>query len=380
MITDLGTLYDEGYASGGELLPGVVHAALGAMPARSVARLEAAPEVGGDFARSDERYETVKSWLGAGEAGGLEHGELEQRLQAEGRELLRLLFQDHLTLRAAAEQRVTEVRGADGVRRGSVERCHERPLASVFGEVSLSRIAYRARGAENLYPADGQLNLPQEKHSHGLRRLAAIEAPRGSFEDASEAIFRQTGQRVANRQLHQLALRAAVDFECFYEQRDRDAPAEGDALVLSCDGKGVVMRPEALREHTKRQAENSERKLRTRLSRGEKHGRKRMAEVCAVYEITPVARTPADILPATEQEREDARDGPKAKNKWLSASVTDDAAKLITRMFQEAERRDPEHQYPWVALVDGNRHQIDRINTEAKSAGSKSRSSSTACT
>ncbi|MHB1537067.1 MAG: hypothetical protein ACYCUM_03010 [Solirubrobacteraceae bacterium] len=53
----------------------------------------------------------------------------------------------------------------------------------------------------------------------------------------------------------------------------------GDVLVLSCDGKGVAMRPEGLRRQTMKQAESSQRKLQTRLSRGEKRGRKRIAEV-----------------------------------------------------------------------------------------------------
>ncbi len=141
--------------------------------------------------------------------------------------------------------------------------------------------------------------------------------------------------------------------ESFYEQRQRDAPEPDDVLVLSCDGKGVVMRPEALRAQTRKQADSSQTKLKTRLSRGEKRGRKRMAEVAAVYEITPRARTPADILPATDPEREAARPEPRAKNKWVCASVSDDSAQVIARMFDEASRRDPDHQQGWIALVDG---------------------------
>ena len=34
-------------------------------------------------------------------------------------------------------------------------------------------------------------------------------------------------------------------------------------------------------------------------------------------------------------------------------------------MFDEAQLRDPQHQRGWVALVDGNKHQIDRIHAEA---------------
>jgi hypothetical protein len=127
-----------------------------------------------------------------------------------------------------------------------------------------------------------------------------------------------------------------------------------------------VMRPEGLRPETQKKAEGSERKLQTRLSRGEKRNRKRVAEVTVVYELTPALRTAADVLPATEQERKAARDGPEAKNKWVSASVTDDAAAMISRMFEEALRRDRARERRWIALVDGNNHQIDRIRKEAR--------------
>ena len=44
-------------------------------------------------------------------------------------------------------------------------------------------------------------------------------------------------------------------------------------------------------------------------------------------------------------------------------------------MFNEADRRDPEHKLTSVALVDGNNHQIDRIKAEARNnARSRSRS------
>ena len=39
---------------------------------------------------------------------------------------------------------------------------------------------------------------------------------------------------------------------------------------------------------------------------------------------------------------------------------------MITRVFDEAERRDPKHRRTWVALVDGANHQIQRIKFEAR--------------
>jgi hypothetical protein len=137
------------------------------------------------FARSAERFCALACWLSGEQARGLEHAELEARLEEDGRELLRALFQDHLDLRAAGEPRLELVVGCDGARRSNVERGHERALETVFGEVEVRRLGYRARARENLYPADAQLNLPAEKHPHGMRRLAALEAPRSSFQAAA---------------------------------------------------------------------------------------------------------------------------------------------------------------------------------------------------
>ena len=161
------------------------------------------------FERSAQRFWELAGWLAGGQARDLEHSQLEARLAEDGRELLRALLQDHFDLREVCERRVDGVLGADGVPRAHVERAHERELLSVFGGVEVGRLAYRARGCENLYPADAQLNLPAEKHSHGMRRLAALEAPRTSFEDAQAAIVRQTGQRLGKRQLRELAVLAA---------------------------------------------------------------------------------------------------------------------------------------------------------------------------
>jgi hypothetical protein len=102
-----------------------------------------------------------------------------------------------------------------------------------------------------LYPADAQLNLPPVRHSHEIRRLAALEAPRSSFEDAQAAIVRHTAQQIGTRQLRELTLSAAQDVNAFYAQAERTPPDAEDLLVLSCDAKGVVMRPEGLREPTR---------------------------------------------------------------------------------------------------------------------------------
>src|SRR5439155_13419149 len=67
--------------------------------------------------------------------------------------------------------------------------------------------------------------------------------------------------------------------------------------------------------------------------------------------------------------RRRTRTGPKVTGKWLAASVTNDIPAVIAAMFDEAERRDPTHQRTWVALVDGNRQQIDAITSQATARG-----------
>jgi len=373
VIANLGTRCGELYSPADELLQSEPVA--DARATNLGAREGQAPDggSGGDrFARSREQFELIVGWLDGEEADGLEHAALESRIESEGRELLRALFQDRLDLRAEREQRAQRVADERGVRRRSVESGHQRPLHSVFGEVSVKRLAYRQRGEPNLYPADGVLNLPDEWASHGVRRLAAVESSRGSFDEATGQVRERTGLTLGKRQLEQLALRAAVDFESFYansarspdqQHNDTDDDGEHDVLVLSVDGKGIVMRPDALRPATAKAAQAASPKLKTRLSRGEKPNRKRIAEIGAVYELKPAPRTPAEVLASTAEKTLPA---PKAKRKWLTASVIEDAAAVIADVFDEAQRRDPNHKRTWVALADGNNHQIDRIKKEAK--------------
>src|SRR5512142_1205610 len=109
--------------------------------------------VEGTFAQARKRYEEIEEWLSGPEAAALTHAELEDELGPRGRELLRLLFQGALDLRALREQRRENV-AADGVPRTGVEKAHRRPLTTVFGDTQVTRMAYRAQGAKNAYPAD----------------------------------------------------------------------------------------------------------------------------------------------------------------------------------------------------------------------------------
>jgi hypothetical protein len=308
-----------------------------------------------------ERFAALVDWAGGQASAGLTHAEVEDEITGRVREVARLVYQGHLDLRAEREPRLVEVVDADGIVRNRAEYGRCRQVSTVVGAVVVERIAYRRQGHADLAPADARLNLPVEHHSHGLRRLAALEAVRGSFANAAAAIARATGQTVGKRQVEALTVRAAADVDAFYAAHRPDPVGPGLALGMSADAKGVVMRAEALRAKTAKGTPS--RKLGTRLSAGEKLGRKRMAEVVAVFDVDPAVRGVADILPA---EGYQPRPGPATSGKWLSASVQREATDMIGMMFDEATRRDPAHERAWFALVDGNLHQIDQITAHAR--------------
>ena len=265
------------------------------------------------FAESRKCFGELEDWMASEAAAGLQHGELEEQLAVRGRDLLRRLFQDRLDLTAAREERRRDVTGEDGVPRTRAEKGRSRPLVTKFGQVTVSRIAYRSPGRANVHLLDGVLNLPEEKHSHGLRKMAAIEAARGSVEAACAAVARATGVRVGKRQLEELARRCAAHVDAFYLQRVIEPAPGGWPLVLTFDGKGIVMLPDALRPATAKAAAAAQGKLATRLSPGEKNGRKRMAELACVYDAAPVPRAPEEIISTPAQKRR--------KNKTLAGQA-----------------------------------------------------------
>ncbi len=323
--------------------------------------MSAQPAVNHDaLAEARATFGAIETFLGSKEACSLRESDLERELEKRGRELMRQLLQAHLEVRGPGEA-AAPVKGLDGEERVQ-QRLHERGLETVFGEVRIERAGYVARGMESLHPMDGDLNLPKELYSHQVRRRVADEAAKSSFDEVIRMLSETTGAHVGKRQVEELVIRAAEDFDAFYKGQYEYRPSEqtGSILVITADGKGVVMRREDLREATKKKAERTKHKLLNRLSRGEKRNAKRMATVAGVYTVAPYERTAEDVLgclaPQNEREKPD-RPKPESKRVWASLEKTPD--EVIREAFREARRRDPEGRKRWVALVDGNEPQIE---------------------
>jgi hypothetical protein len=326
-----------------------------------VALTIAEANAGDQFNDAQQQFEALVRQLHSPQAHALSHSEVERLIEKEGRELLRRLLQAHLTLRAMAEPVRPAVSGADGVERTHHRRL-ERGLMSLFGPVRVERIAYGARGEPSLCPLDGELNLPREGYSHGLRKIAAQEAAKGSFAEAVEAITRYTAAAVGKRQVEEVVQRAAGDFESFYTQRQSQAgEPTAELVVLSFDSKGVVMRPEDLREATRKAAEQAGPKLPPGLSRRENRNRKRMATVATVYTVAPFVRQAEEVMRELRPLKATKVKRPRVSNKRVWASLQQEPPTVMEAAVEEAVRRDPEQHRQWVVLVDGDRHQLRRL-------------------
>jgi hypothetical protein len=311
----------------------------------------------------------------AGQAVTLEAMEL---LVVEGgRELLRGLLQLSLDTQAAAEVRLPQVTGADGVPRTRAERGHARRVVTRLGEVRVRRIGYRSgvKGVPSLFPRDAVLNLPPCGYSWPLQRLAEMACRSGSYEQAREFVLAATGVGIGKRQLEQVTVSAAADAERFCRDPGQAAVPEGGQqgeglppLALSGDGKGVAMRPEARRRRTVAPG----RRVKTfdkRAGTGEKKGCKRMAETGCVFDVAVPdgpPRTPEQVM---RPDPGAAKNAPHAVNRWYTCDITAGRDVTIGKVFDEGERRDPGHRRTWIALADGDIYQIGLFQAQAAARG-----------
>lgn len=329
------------------------------------------------FAQAREKYSALEADLASAKTASMTHSDVEHLLKTDGREVLRCLFQAHLELRSMREDRATTVVGSDGEKR-THRRKRSRSLVGLFGLVQVARFAFGGRGQASLMPLDAELNLPEERYSFGLQRCTVEEVIRGSFDEAVKAVARTTGSNVPKRQAEEIVIRAASWFDLFYSAGGGQLAAEDTPsdhiLVMTMDCKGIVMRREALREATRRAAEEAERCAlnNKRSSTGKKRHNRRMATVASVYTVAPNRRTAEDIVRDLRPVRDpDRPKRPRPLNKRVWASVAMEMEETVAEMFEEAARRDPDHKMRWVAVVDGDNNQIRLLRAHAAEAGVK---------
>ncbi len=288
-------------------------------------------------------------------------------------------FQGHLDALFAQECREARLWPRP---QGSEVRVRERQLETEHSRMTVRRHGYKLAGEKEAhFPLDEALSLPPELYALSLQEEVAHAAAEASFDRSVERVDRATDGHVPKRQAEQLVVRAAADFEAFYDTR---TPPANDTLspkglqVMSQDGKGVTMRPEALRDATRKEAEAAK----ADAVRGDpmaqrkmRRADKRMAVVTAVWEQEPHVRTAADVLERLQRDpngrtrKPRPEKAPRAQNKRVAASLTLSSAEGTAAMFAEAQRRNPDGVRRTVVLLDGDPNQIDNVEAEAAKRG-----------
>ena len=323
-------------------------------------------QIGVGFEEAETFFGQIKDEL-KGEATVLKKLHLvENDLRNKWRELSRRLLQGYLN--NCGDGNV----GADVVSSTNVKLTHrrlmKRTLRTFLGVVVLHRFGYSTRGHPSIYPLDALLNLPLGSFSYPLQKFMVSEVSKGSIDDALQLVYDITGTRISKGRAIAIVESSASDFDPFYEKISRPESVDFSStplLVLTTDGKGVVMRPKSLREGTKKRREKTENKHKSRLSKGEKSNAKRMAQVASVYYINRFVRVPADVFDECCRRKVGVR-RPKPVAKRLWASIEKDASEVIKNLVFEAVKRDPEHKREWVVLVDGQDYQIKQIKAALK--------------
>ncbi len=356
------------------------------------------------FERAHALFGEMLMWLGSS-AHDTDHRVLEEGLRERGNEILRTAYQGHLDQRHRREREALRVAPPEGVE----VRTRKRDLVTIFGRVQVRRAARSAvrerprneadprprRGGrlvgaarDAAMPADGQLALPRQLYSAPLQEQAMLSVVGASYARVGEAIDRQTAGHIPHRPLLQLARCCAQDVDAFYAQRSPPTPVDESSPtslleMMSGDGKGVRMRPEGLREETRKLAEQqaaSAIKGDPMAQRQARSHDRRMAVVTANWEQEPRVRAPQDILrdltaPRTGRPRKKPRDEgprkdlPRPRNKRVRASLEHGSRARIEEVFAEADRRDPSRVRPRVMLVDGSISQLLHVTETAAKLG-----------
>jgi hypothetical protein len=121
----------------------------------------------------------------------------------------------------------------------------------------------------------------------------------------------------------------------------------------------------------RRSARSPEQRVRTfskRAGTGEKKGRKPMAGTGCVFDVIPPDE-PRRAEQVTGRDPGTAGNAPRAVNRWYACDITAGGEVTTGKVFDEAERRDPGRRRTWIALADGDVHQLGWITAQAAARG-----------
>jgi hypothetical protein len=245
----------------------------------------------------------------------------------------------------------------DGKNYNRLPETHPRRYVSIFGTFRLDRVAYGSREGQKIdfVPVDTRLELPASDFSYLLQDWDQSLAVEQAYAQVADTIARILGLNQSVDSLERMTGGMACAVEPFRDQQAAPAPAEeGDIVVASADGKGVVLRRPADAPRPK-----------AHRSKGDKASCKRMAIVGAVYTVDRHVRTPEQIVAALFADRTEeppaVRPTPCHKRVWASLSQAEDrperpgsgTARVYTWLQGEVIERNRDGAKEMVYLHDG---------------------------
>jgi hypothetical protein len=251
--------------------------------------------------------------------------------------------------------------GDDGTTWQRLDQRHPRRYVSLFGPFRLERVAYGSREGQKLafVPLDNRLQLPAGAYSYLLQDWSQGLCVEAAFRQVSATLARIFQLRVPVDGLERTNQQMAEHVAAYQGDRPQPAAAtEGDLLVASGDGKGIVLRRTA-----------DDPAPAAHRTKGEKASQKQMAVVGTVYTVDRYVRTPEDVVAALFRDPRDADDAPPARpepnHKRVMASLTrlagdeeqaavDDVHEwMVNELVERNWDADRGWQRPMVFLYDG---------------------------
>jgi hypothetical protein len=206
----------------------------------------------------------------------------------------------------------------DGQTCARLPELQARRYVSIFGAFDLARTVYGSRAGQKIefVPLDNRLQLPQSVFSYVLQDWDQGLCVEQAFGQAQTTVARILNLKQSVDSLEQMNQQLAAYVTDFRENRPRPDPAtEGELLVTSGDGKGIVMRRQA-----------ADPAPAAHRSKGQKASQKRMATVGTAYTVDRYVRTPEEVLATLfrDDPKPPPRPQPCHKRVWASLPQPDE--------------------------------------------------------
>jgi hypothetical protein len=256
------------------------------------------------------------------------------------------------------QQRGVGYKGKVHIDKKGVKRLYHsrktREYLSIFGRVSIPRACYWAKGCQEVYPLDAELNLPDGEYSYVLQEWGSALGSEEPYEKAANFLETVLGVPLWGSAIETVMNKSCIDVSRFYENRKvPDEKTEKEIIVATGDGKGVVMRKDQIEKKTGKKRPRKMRKKGERTKKkveeeSKRLGKKKMSTVIGVYTIDRHERTAEDFL----NRKEKTQHRPRPCNKVAQATLEGKEI-AFQRLKEEVVKRDPSKKKQGVALVDG---------------------------